>query len=255
MPFDEAKNLTYININLMNKDQQESEMLPHPLLREMFETGKVVDDKGKKKDIHSGVSSIHAKTLYRTILKEKPKVVVEVGMAYGVSSLSILAGLRRVNEGGRLISIDPGQSTEYEGIGVLNVKRAEFDDMHELIERPSYLALPNLLESGVSIDMGYIDGWHSFDYTLVDFFFLDKLAAPGSIVAFNDCGYHAVRKVLRFVETHMKYEEMDVGLERDCKGSNLITTGLRTVLGWGREDRYFKKKQNWQVPWNFYKRF
>jgi predicted O-methyltransferase YrrM len=231
------------------------EKLPHPILSEMFETGKVTDDKGNERDTRGGVSPMHAKTLYSTILKEKPKIVVEVGMAYGVSTLSILAGLRKVNEGGRLISIDPGQSTDFEGIGMLNVKRAGFDDIHELIEKPSYLALPGLIESGVSVDMGYIDGWHSFDYTLVDFFYLDILSVPGSIIAFNDCGYHAVRKVLRFVKTHMKYEEIDVGLQKDYKGSNLIATGLRSVLGWGREDRYFKKEQNWQVPWNFYKRF
>ena len=81
-----------------------------------------------------------------------------------------------------------------------------------------YLALPELLRRGATAEFVYIDGWHSFDYALVDFFYADKLLADGGIVGFNDASFRSVHKVLRFVTRYRRYREIDVGLKPDYRG-------------------------------------
>lgn len=99
----------------------------------------------------------------------KPQVVLEVGMAYGIASLSILAALDEAGEGGKLISVDPNQNSDWKGIGIANVRRTGVIDRHRLIEEPDFLALPALLKDEVNVDFAYVDGWHTFDYVLMDF--------------------------------------------------------------------------------------
>ena len=117
--------------------------------------------------------------------------------------------------------------------------------------------------SGIKIDFAYIDGWHSFDYTLLDGWYVDRMLAVGGIAAFNDCDWPAVKKAIRFVLTHRKYSEMDVGLPVSLSGHHLKWEPLRQFLICGSklgcfrraEDRYFRKDENWEPSWDFYARF
>jgi hypothetical protein len=158
-------------------------------------------------------------------MQYKPQLVVEVGMAYGISTLAILTGLRDLKANGKLISIDPGQSVHFHDVGQTNVQRAGYADNHILFEKYDYLALPQLIQENTKVDFAYIDGWHTFDYTLLDFFLLDKMLCVNGIVGFNDCALPAVRKVLGFVKTHRKYRKIDVGLN-----PNYITRKMNRYL-------------------------
>ena len=239
----------------MNDPNQPVELPPNDVLRQMFAEQRAADSSGRMIPTGSGIAPVHAAALYRMTLAEKPSVVIEIGMAFGFSSLSILAALDRLGRQGRLISIDPHQKTDWHGAGVEAVRRAGFESMHELIDKPSYLALPELLGRKTVVDLAYVDGWHTFDYVLLDFFYLDKLLRQGGVCGFNDCGLAAVHRVLSFMRTHRKYEELDAGLKRDYTGRNFAVTCLRRILRWPRSDRYFRKTEAWEPGWNFYARF
>jgi hypothetical protein len=230
--------------------------LSNPIIREIYDTGKVYDQNGNQIDVWAQVTEAHCTALYQTVLKNRPQSCVEIGMACGLSTLAILAALRDIGEGGQLTSIDPHQSTERKGVGVANVKRAGFGDIHTLIEDFDYAALPRLLADGTRVDFSYIDGWHTFDYTLLDFFYLDKMTPVGGVVGFNDCGVRAVHRVLKFVKTHRRYREIDVGLHRDYHARNFLASAARRVLDFQWNDRYFEKLEDWE-PDNtfFYSRF
>lgn len=51
-----------------------------------------------------------------------------------------------------------------------------------------------------------IDGWHTFDYAMVDFFYVDRLLQVGGVVILDDtAAYAAIRKLARYVATHRQY--------------------------------------------------
>jgi predicted O-methyltransferase YrrM len=238
----------------------------------MFDTRTTAKPSGEVVPLHSSLSEATAGVLYRLVLETRPAVAVEVGMAYGVSSLAILAALRRTGGNGRLISIDPHQFTQWEGCGVAAVERAGLKDRHELIEDYDYLALPRLLGSGRRVGFAFIDGWHTFDYTLLDFWYLDKMLDVGGVIGFDDCEYRAVHKAIRFVQSHRRYEEIKTGLTvagedysgprgrvKQLVGHKLLNrirrwTGRKSVLQ-TYPNRYFRKAQEWEPDWNFFADF
>lgn len=107
-------------------------------------------------------------------------------MAFGFSTLAILTALEELGEDGRLISIDPYRAQDWHNCGIAAVHRAGLQGRHQHIERPDYLALPALLEADTRLDFGCIDAYHTFDYVLLDFWYVDCLLRVGGVVAFND---------------------------------------------------------------------
>jgi len=243
-------------------------MMPHtqpstllcdtPVLKEILDTG-VSHVNGQAHRVHSQISAALAEALYAAVLESRPAVVLEVGMAFGVSTLAILAALRALGPNGRLMSIDPDQSTYWHQAGIANVARAGLQKFHQVIEEPDFVALPKLLDSRQTLDFGYIDGWHTFDYTLLDFYYVDKMLTTNGIVGFNDCGYPAVHKVLNFVLAHRHYKELEVGLRPVYSRKAEV---LRLLRGrWSRrhrvlhQDRYFSKVEQWEPTFDFHAEF
>ena len=193
-----------------------------------------------------------ATALTAMVRRTKPVLAIEIGMAYGISTLAILAGLE---DGARLISIDPYEHEHYHGFGLNLVARTDQAGQHELCEIPDYLALPEMIGAGTTIDFAYIDGMHTFDYVLLDGFFVDKLLPVGGIVGFNDCGFRSVHKYLKFFRSHRDYEELDSGLEPDYRGRNPAVSLVRRLEGRSSHDRYFSKRSASEPEGTFFRRF
>jgi len=145
--------------------------------------------------------------LHELVANEGAANVLEVGMASGTSTVVILAALSATPRG-RLTSVDPFQISTFGGSGLERVRTLGYADHHRLIEKPDYLALPELLAAGESFDLVLVDGYHSFDYTLVDIFYADLLLRTGGVLAVHDSSWPAVLKVLRFVKAHKDYREL-----------------------------------------------
>jgi predicted O-methyltransferase YrrM len=142
--------------------------------------------------------------LQRIISDKRPSVSLEVGLGYGVSALFICEAM--INVGGQKhIVIDPNQTRQWRGIGVHNLREAGFSALVELHEEESQLALPSLAADGVRVDFAFIDGWHTFDHALVDFFYVDRLLRVGGIVAIDDAPFQSLHQVCRFIATNRAY--------------------------------------------------
>ncbi len=172
------------------------------VLRDMYESRRVRLPDGGSRPLDTVVSAPHANTLYRMARQRRPRVALEIGMAYAASTLAVLTALAENGDDARLVSVDPLQSTEFAEIGMHNVVRSGFEANHRLVEEPSHFALPGLLRERTVIELAYIDGMHTFDYTLLDLFYVDKMLAVGGVVGFNDSFLPLVRQVLRFVKSH-----------------------------------------------------
>jgi predicted O-methyltransferase YrrM len=229
--------------------------VPCPVLDEIFATKLVRDAAGRPLDVHGHISAAHANALYRTVREIRPPIALEIGMAFGTSSLAIAQALSDIGEGGRLISVDPNQSALWRNIGVRNIERAGLAAQHQLIERRDYTALPELLRKRTTVQFAYIDGWHTFDYVLLDFFYIDKMLDAGGVVAFNDCALGGVDRAMRFVRSHRRYEPYDAGLRRSYLGRDVRSTLARIATRRSKSDRYFRKEEAWEPEWDFYARF
>lgn len=126
-------------------------------------------------------------------------------MAHGKSTLSICQA-HRANGAGCHIAIDPLQETKFNSIGLANIERANLKDILRFYQAPSDEVLPQLCTQGERIDFAFIDGNHRFQYTLVDFFYIDKMLNAGGHIAFDDLWLPAVRKVVSFVLKNTPYK-------------------------------------------------
>lgn len=219
---------------------KEIELPPCAVLKEMWETGRALLPDGTTVPTTSGIGQTHAAALYRTVLRERPEVVIETGMGQGVSTLAILCALSQT--GGRLISIDP--YTDWKrgrDAALFAIRRAGYADHHQFIEAGSEVALPRLLADGLRIQFGYVDGCHCFDHAFLDFYYLDSMLDPGKLLAFNNAGWPDVYAVIRYLQKHRNYKEEDVGLQPDYSARSWWLSLARRLLRRPRQDRYFRK--------------
>ena len=146
---------------------------------------------------------------------------LEVGCAYGLSSLHITAALEG-RPGAHHVIIDPFQSTTWHGIGVANLDRAGVD-FYELLEQPSELALPELLRDGARFDLVFIDGLHSFDQTLLDLYYANRLIGPGGYIVIDDAIWPSVSKAVSHVAAYPCYKMIG--------GTSAPLTRVANVIG------------------------
>lgn len=174
------------------------------LLDEIFKTQKVTDQSGNEFKLNSNLDEKEGEFLKNIIHDTKPSRTIEVGCAFGISSLYICSELGKSQHPSHTI-IDPYQSTEWKNIGIENLKRANIN-FFELIEKPSEIALPQLLSEGRVFDFAFIDGWHTFDHTLIDFFYLNRMITVGGVIVIDDVGMPGVNKLMRYLLNYPGYE-------------------------------------------------
>jgi predicted O-methyltransferase YrrM len=183
------------------------------VLRTILSSKSVVTDDGITRPLHSNISKEEGNFLQATIKRLQPRVSLEIGCAYGVSSLYICEALREVNATKHII-IDPSQHfphgkgphSGWEGIGLANLRRAGYWDLIDFHEVPSYQCLSRLTDERMRIDFAFVDGCHTFDYVLVDVFFIDKLLKPGGIIILDDLSYPSIRSVCRYILSNLRYQ-------------------------------------------------
>lgn len=196
------------------------------VIEEIYRTGVVRDDRGTDHALSSSVSRTEGEFLHDLIASD-PTVVktLEVGCAYGLSSLFICSALSGRSSSRHLI-VDPDQHTSWHGIGVANLRRAGFDRF-ELIEQPSELALPEIARTrSGAFDLIFIDGWHTFDHTLLDLFFANLLVRVEGWIVVDDCTWPPVAKAVSYVSRYPAYR-----LVAQCPPKRTVTARLARIVG------------------------
>jgi predicted O-methyltransferase YrrM len=233
--------------------------VPNPVLQAMYDTNEALDQTDAPVSLDSHLPELYAVALYDAVKRHAPVTVLEVGMAYGTATLAILTALNELPKPAsrKLISLDPKQSSDWRGVAISNVRRCGLSHMHELLEEFDYLGLPTLLRRNVKLDFAYIDGWHTFDYVLLDLFYIDKMLRPGGIVAFNDCDWPAVEKVIGYLKTHRVYTELETGLPVSYNDGTRWGTLRRklTHRPYVQPDRYFRKESMEEPTWDYFANF
>lgn len=186
----------------------------NPILKKIIETRTCpsLDGKSEVKVSATSVSPREGELIQKAVRASEACVSLETGLAYGTSALYICDALRQT-ENTQHIVIDPYQNhadAAWKGLGINNLRLAGYEKQVRFMEKPSHLALPQLIEENLSIDFGFIDGYHTFDHTLLDFFYIDQLLKVGGIVVFDDTNWQSIRKVCSFVLKNRDYEVFDL---------------------------------------------
>ncbi|HYD40394.1 MAG TPA: class I SAM-dependent methyltransferase [Anaeromyxobacter sp.] len=139
----------------------------------------------------------------------QPATSVEVGMAYGFSTL-FLEDAMHEHGYGHHIAIDPFEFTTWKGIGHRAVQDLGFDSRFTLMQKTSVAALTELHASGLRPEFIFIDGDHRFDGALVDFYCANKLLAVGGVAVFDDMWMPSIQKLAAFIRASFEasYEEV-----------------------------------------------
>ena len=176
------------------------------VLEEIYATGVVVDKDGVKYPVTASIDEGEGAFLSDFIGSRSTIVrTLEVGCAYGLSSLSITTATKG-RPGAHHTIVDPYQNTQWKGIGIDLLRRSGVD-FFSLVEQPSEFALPRLAqEAGEPLDLVFIDGWHTFDHTLLDLFYANRLIGVGGYIIVDDCDWRSVAKALFYFSCFPCYE-------------------------------------------------
>ncbi len=146
------------------------------------------------------------------------------------------------------IVIDPHQTKYWGGQGIAHLKAAGHGKYLEFHEEPSFQFIPDIVKAGQQIDLAFIDGWHTFDYVFVDFFFVDKMLRTGGVVVFDDADWPSIRPIIRYIIRNLPFSvhltmpekkpresvDIELGIEGSC-------IALRKEAADFRRDIFFHK--------------
>jgi predicted O-methyltransferase YrrM len=194
----------------------------NPVLEHILTTRSVSDGQVAV-PLADNISREEGEFLAKIIRDVKPRTSVEIGLGYGVSTLYICDALVANGLPARHIVMDPFQSTRYRSIGLRNITQAGYSRLIEFHEEPSEFQLPRLNAEGLSVEFALVDGWHSFDQVMVEFYYINRLLRVGGVVAFDDANRRNINRVIRHALTYPAYEVYDA---RRGQGSGLTWAGV-----------------------------
>lgn len=174
------------------------------ILENIFETKKFINSKNEIIDIHSETRKDQCEYLQNIIRDNNFKKSLEIGFAFGISTLAITEAI--VNNGGSHLVIDKFQNSDWNGDGIDLINQAGYTEKIEFYEEFCYIILPSLLEKERKFDFAYIDSTKQFDWILVNFFYIDKLLEINGIIVFDDVSFPSIRKLLRYISQFPNYK-------------------------------------------------
>ena len=140
------------------------------------------------------------------LLEERPRVVIEIGLAYGSSALAIAEALVRLDQADTKHVIIDAYQDRFDNVGWEAILDAGVVDLCTLVAQRSQTALPRLAIDGVVADAAFVDGSHIFHNVFVDLYFLRELVRPGGLIVLDDCDWPSVATAVRYFEVNTTWK-------------------------------------------------
>ena len=177
-------------------------------LEEIFKTNSIeINAKGDRIYLHSNTSKEQGLFLQEMFDIVKPQKSLEVGFAYGISTLFILEKHREINAASTVhIAMDPD---EYWGTAAMhNIKKEGLEDYLDIRRDFSDNVLTQLFHEKYRFQFAYIDTTKQFDVVMQDFYFINKMLDINGIIVLDDCGggWPGIQRVARFINTLPNYK-------------------------------------------------
>lgn len=182
-------------------------------------------------DPTTGIRTAEGMWIYELCRKMKPQATLEIGLAYGFSTIYFLAALAE-NGNGHHSSIDPYQrcaTGRWAGIGLAHGRRFG-GDRFRFIEEPSFAALTHLADQSERFDVIFVDGRHMFDLALTDFTLSAELCSTGGFIILDDMWLPSIQRVVAFIRAN----------RRDFTNVETPAANISVFRHVGTDDREFK---------------
>jgi predicted O-methyltransferase YrrM len=153
--------------------------------------------------------------MYRLVRDTKPEDTLEIGLAFGFSTVYILAAIQS-NGRGHHLALDPYEEILWHGIGrmrekVLNMKPEVFSFSNE----DSIQGLTRLAREGKRFGVIFIDGNHRFDDALIDFSLASVVCEPGGYIIIDDLWMPSIKRVVSFIRRNrLDFTEVPTPISR-----------------------------------------
>lgn len=157
------------------------------------------DGKMHKPDSITGVPMRDGLQIYDIVRRVKPKKTLEIGLAYGVSTMYFLAGLK-ANGFGSHIAIDPFEESDWKGIGLVKVQEVQMQKSFSFMPERSHTALARLADQKQTFDVMFIDGAHLYDIAFADFVLADAICPKDCYILLHDTWMNSVQRIVSFIE-------------------------------------------------------
>ena len=184
------------------------ELSMNPVLSNIFSTCKVWDGDFFH-PLGANMCPSEGAMIHCAFEQVNARATLEIGLAYGISALFACDALAKIPTGEKVshTAIDPWQNGEYgyKGIGLRNINAAGHDSIFNFIEVESEFALPKLANDGNRYDAVIIDGVHTLDHCLVDFFYVNRMLNVGGMVILDDTGMPSINKIVRYILNYPSY--------------------------------------------------
>ena len=167
------------------------------IAEKIFNSGKVVDERGVEYDIHSNTSLEQCEYLQSLVEEIDAARCLEVGLAYGMSSLFICEAIQEKQDS-VFYSIDPQQDW-WKDIGLKNLMDSGCSKFLKFHRDYSHTILPELLAKDTELDFAYVDTTKVFDVVLVDIYYLIRMLRTGGILVLDDCDFPGLNKLARYL--------------------------------------------------------
>ncbi len=141
--------------------------------------------------------------IYETCRRLKPKRSLEIGLAYGFSTIYILAAINQAGAGHHT-AVDPFQKDSWHGVGALQAKHLSMEPSFQMLEEFSVAALARFATQKDEFEFIYIDGNHRFDDVLVDFTLAAEVCPMGGNVILDDMWMPSVQTVVSWIRSNRK---------------------------------------------------
>jgi predicted O-methyltransferase YrrM len=178
----------------------------YPIIDQIFSTQSVQSKDGISYPLRGNIDFNEGLFIHNLIsADESINRTLEVGCGHGISSLFICDALKNKVDKKHLI-IDPNQDTNYNGIGISNLEKAGVSFFNFIPEKSEF-ALPKLAQTSPGeFDLIFIDGLHSFDQVLLDFYYANILVRTGGIIIFDDCSFYSISKAIVYILGYPAYK-------------------------------------------------
>jgi predicted O-methyltransferase YrrM len=145
-----------------------------------------------------GIGPQQGMLIYQFVRDSKPENTLEIGLAYGFSTVYFLAAIR-ANRKGHHVAVDPFQD-DWSGIGVAREKVLGCQPgTFEFSDQTPVQALARFARERRRFGLIFIDSDHKFDGVLVDFTLAALICEPGGHIILDDMHMPAIQRAVAFI--------------------------------------------------------